>query len=101
MPRYSNTKSKHNTSRTITGITTSSASATYTANGTFDFGATLTVAPADATNDAVTFKSSDTDVATVDADGIVTIIANGLAVITATTVEGNFTAYHVATVNIA
>lgn len=85
----------------VTGIATSKASDTYTAVGTFDFGATLTVAPATATNDAVTFKSSNTSVATVDADGVVTILANGLAVITATTADGNFTAYHVATVSIA
>lgn len=46
-----------------------------------------TVTPIDATNKAVTFKSSDPDIATVDADGVVTAVKGGECVITVTTVE--------------
>lgn len=46
-----------------------------------------TVAPADATNKAVTWKSSNTAVATVE-DGVVKAIAPGTATITVTTVDG-------------
>ncbi|PSL40736.1 Ig-like protein group 2 [Planomicrobium soli] len=45
---------------------------------------TATVAPSDATNKAVTWKSSNTNVATVDASGNIKGIANGSATITAT-----------------
>lgn len=50
-----------------------------------------TVAPANATNKTVTWKSSNTSVATV-ADGVVTGVAAGTATITATTEDGGFTA---------
>jgi len=53
---------------------------------------TATVTPADAINKSVTWSSSDTKVATVDNDGLVTVIAPGTAAITATTVEGDRTA---------
>ena len=55
------------------------------------------VAPADATNKQVTWKSSDEDVATVE-NGEVTGVAAGSAVITATTADGNFTAVCIVTV---
>lgn len=52
---------------------------------------TLTVAvePADATNQDVTWKSSDTSIATVSADGTVTAISAGTATITATAKDGS------------
>jgi|GEM_PF-3055705 len=50
-----------------------------------------TVLPENATNKAVTWSSSDTDVATVDENGVVTAIAVGTATITVTTVDGSFT----------
>jgi uncharacterized protein YjdB len=54
---------------------------------------TATVAPADASNQTVTFSSNAPEVATVDAvTGLVTAIAKGEAVITATTEDGGFTA---------
>lgn len=53
---------------------------------------TPTVAPADATNKAVTWTSSDPEVATVSASGEVTAVAEGTATITCTTVDGKKTA---------
>lgn len=58
---------------------------------------TATVAPADATNNTVEWTSSNTDIATV-ANGVVTAVAPGEATITATTVDGGFTATCVVTV---
>ena len=48
-----------------------------------------TVAPNNATNKAVTWESDDTDVATVDANGLVTAKAPGTANITCTSVADN------------
>ena len=48
----------------------------------------VTVTPADAANTKVTYKSSDTKVATVDANGKITAVANGTATITVTTEDG-------------
>ena len=53
---------------------------------------TATVLPANASNRNVTWQSSDSAVATVDASGVVTGIAEGTATITVTTVDGNKTA---------
>lgn len=61
---------------------------------------TATVAPENATNKAVTWSTSDEAVATV-ADGVVTAVAEGTATITATTVDGGFTASCAVTVTAA
>lgn len=53
---------------------------------------TATVAPADATNKAVTWTSSNSGVATVDSNGKVTAVSSGTATITVTTVDGEKTA---------
>ena len=50
-----------------------------------------TVAPANADNKGVTWESSDSNVASV-ANGVVTAIAEGVAVITVKTLDGNFSA---------
>ncbi len=47
------------------------------------------VEPADATNKAVTWESSDTDIATVGEDGTVTAVSAGRATITATAADGS------------
>ncbi|MDR0682794.1 MAG: Ig-like domain-containing protein [Dysgonamonadaceae bacterium] len=63
---------------------------------TLETGATLlltaTVAPADATNPAVTWSTSDEAIATVSETGLVTAVAKGTATITVTTEDGGFTA---------
>ena len=53
---------------------------------------TATVAPANATDQNVTWSSSDPAVATVDASGLVTAVGGGTATITVTTEDGNKTA---------
>ncbi len=50
---------------------------------------TATVEPADATNQDVTWESSDTSIATVSEDGTVTAISAGNATITATAQDGS------------
>ena len=52
---------------------------------------TATVAPANATNKQLSWKSSNESIATVDASGKVTAIAEGTATITVTTVDGSYT----------
>lgn len=61
---------------------------------------TATVAPANATNTAVAWTSSDAEVATVDATGKVTAVATGTATITVTTEDGEKTATCVVTVTV-
>ena len=53
---------------------------------------TTSILPADATDQTVIWSSDNTDVATVDADGNVTAIAAGTAIITVTTKDGGLTA---------
>ncbi|WP_163937825.1 Ig-like domain-containing protein [Paraferrimonas sp. SM1919] len=62
---------------------------------TFDADATVSYLPADAVDIAdhsLTWESSDTNIATVDANGLITAVAGGTAVITATSVaDGDVT----------
>ena len=53
---------------------------------------TETVLPADASDKSVIWKSSNEDSVTVDENGNVTAVARGFATVTATTVDGEFTA---------
>ncbi|MBQ1168793.1 MAG: Ig-like domain-containing protein, partial [Bacteroidales bacterium] len=53
---------------------------------------TATVTPADATDKSVSWSSSNTYVATVSSEGLVTAVAPGIATITVTTEDGGFTA---------
>ncbi len=50
---------------------------------------TATVLPDDTTDKTVAWSTSDASIATVDADGNVTIVANGTAIITASTTDGS------------
>ncbi|MBR4830134.1 MAG: Ig-like domain-containing protein, partial [Muribaculaceae bacterium] len=50
---------------------------------------TATVYPANTTNKAVTWKSSDPAIATVSSDGVVTAVSPGIVNITATTADGS------------
>lgn len=52
---------------------------------------TATVLPADATNKAVTYATSNSNIATVSSTGLVTSVASGYATITVTTTSGGFT----------
>ncbi len=79
--------------RPVTGITLNRTSASLYRNATPNtVTLTATVAPADATDKTVTWRSSNTAVAAVDASGKVTAAGNGTAVITATTTDGGYTA---------
>ena len=53
---------------------------------------TATVLPEEADDKSVEWSSSDDDIATVDASGLVTAVTAGTATITVTTVDGGFTA---------
>ena len=55
------------------------------------FQLTIEVEPPNASNKAVTWTSSNPDVATVSANGLVTAVAKGVAIITVTTNDGGFT----------
>ena len=73
----------------VTGIALDTNSKTINLNKTATL--TPTISPSDATNKNVTWTSSNTSVATV-ADGVVTGVSAGNATITATTVDGGYTA---------
>ena len=73
----------------VTGVTLDKTSQNLTVGGTVDLVAT--VAPSNATNQDVTWTSSNTAVATV-ANGKVTAVAPGTATITVTTADGSKTA---------
>ena len=74
----------------VTGVTLNKASTTLTVGGSERL--TATVAPSDATDKSVTWASSNTAVATVDANGTVTAVSAGTATITVTTADGAKTA---------
>lgn len=82
----------------VTGVSLNKASTSIYvgANETL----TATIAPADATNKAVTWSSDKTSVATVN-NGVVTGVAIGQANITVKTADGNFTATCAVTVEAA
>ena len=84
---YGFTFTKHNVA--VTGVTLDKTSQNLTVGGSVDLVAT--VAPSNATNQDVTWTSSNTAVATV-ANGKVTAVAAGTATITVTTADGSKTA---------
>ncbi len=74
----------------VTGVTLNKTSTTLTVGSSERL--TATVAPSDATDKSVTWASSNTAVATVDANGTVTAVSAGTATITVTTADGAKTA---------
>ena len=80
----------------VSGVSLNKTAVTLSANATETLVAT--VAPANATNKAITWTSSDATIATVAADGQVTGLKEGQATLTVTTQDGNKTASCVVTV---
>ncbi|MEB8022831.1 Ig-like domain-containing protein [Raoultella ornithinolytica] len=80
----------------VTGVTVAPATASIVVGSTQQLNATI--APSNATNQAITWTSSDEDVATVNANGLVTAVDAGTATITATTGDGGKTATSAITV---
>jgi uncharacterized protein (TIGR02145 family) len=74
----------------VTHVTLNTAIDTLVVGNTLNL--TATVFPEDATNKAVTWSSSNTDVATVNATGRVSAVSAGAATITVTTQDGDKTA---------
>ena len=74
----------------VTSVTLNKTATSIQVGGTETL--TATISPTDATNKNVTWKSSNTAVATVDDNGKVTGVAAGEATITVTTEEGGKTA---------
>ena len=81
----------------VTGVSLDESSITLDVGGNQTL--TATVTPEDATNKKVRWSSDNETVATVSEDGVVTAVAGGTAVITATTHDGLFTATCTVTVN--
>jgi hypothetical protein len=83
----------------VTGVSITPTSANIDQGSTLAL--TPTLAPSNATNKAVTWKSSNTAIATVNANGVVTGVAPGTATITVTTADGSKTATTSVTVKCA
>ena len=81
----------------VTGVSLDESSITLDVGGNQTLAATVT--PDNATNKKVRWTSDNETVATVSEDGVVTAVAGGTAVITATTHDGLFTATCTVTVN--
>ncbi len=86
-----------NNTISVTGVNLTPANATLNVNQTRQL--TATVAPNNATNKNVSYSSSNTSVATVNASGLVTAKAQGTATITVTTADGGKTDQTNITVN--
>ncbi|ACS99803.1 glycosyl hydrolase 115 family protein [Paenibacillus sp. JDR-2] len=85
----------------VTGVSLEKTSAQlYTNYGSSTVQLTANVEPADAANKKVTWSTSNSAVATVDENGLVTIRNSGTAVIMATTADGSYTASCTVTVSV-
>jgi uncharacterized protein YjdB len=84
-------------SETVTGIALDKSTASINAGGTLQLYANVT--PTNATNKAITWKSSDENVAAVSSEGVVSAKKAGNATITVTTTEGSMVATCIVTVN--
>lgn len=82
---------KPDTSGKVTNVALNKKTTTIAVEGTEQLLATV-IPQSSAKNKNVTWSTSDPNVATVDAEGLVTGVHEGEAVITVTTEDGNFTA---------
>lgn len=82
----------------VTGVTVTPASTSVNVGKTVTISAA--VSPTNAYNKDVAWTSSNTSVATVSSSGVVTGIAAGTAIITATTNDGSYTASSTVTVKV-
>jgi len=80
----------------VTGVTLNESAITLYAGETEEL--LETVLPINATDQSVTWSSSNSAVATVDESGLVTAVSAGIATITVTTIDGGFTATSTITV---
>ena len=78
------------TTTAVTGVAVNPTAATLKVGATKQL--TKTITPANASNQNVTWTSGNTQVATVDNNGLVTAVSAGSATITVRTADGNFTA---------
>ena len=74
----------------VTGVSLNKSTSSITQGGTDQL--TSTVLPSNASNPAVTWSSSNTNVATVSSNGLISAISAGTATITVTTLDGSKTA---------
>ncbi len=74
----------------VTGVNVNPTSATLTEGETLLI--TAIVLPNNADNQNVSWSSNDTSIATIDTNGLITAVAEGSAIITATTNDGSYTA---------
>ncbi|MEQ8238712.1 MAG: Ig-like domain-containing protein [Cyclobacteriaceae bacterium] len=81
----------------VSGVVIDNCPGSITAGTTFDLNETVN--PIDAANKSVIWSSSDETIATVDANGLVTAVALGIADITVTTNDGGFISSCSITVN--
>lgn len=79
-----------NQSVSVTGVTLDRGAFSIAPGNSYQL--TATVQPTSATNQSVSWSSSDESVATVTNDGTVTAVEEGTATITVTTAEGGYTA---------
>ena len=84
-------------STSITGVAVAPATLNLAVNGTAQL--TKTISPSSASNQSVTWTSSNASVATVSTDGLVTAKGSGSAIITVRTVDGGKTSTSSVTVN--
>ncbi|MDY5641733.1 MAG: Ig-like domain-containing protein [Candidatus Faecousia sp.] len=73
----------------VNNLKIESASATITANKNGSVTLSAVVSPKEATNQTLVWESSDTDVATVDSNGVVTAVNGGSATITCMATDGS------------
>lgn len=76
----------------VTGVTTDEVTKSIVVGATYDFASHLTIAPTNATVKGLIYSSATPAKATVSQTGVVTGVAAGSSVITATTVDGSYTA---------